>query len=116
MLAEVISFGGRYKDFKAIVRSRIRQDANRTGEKNVRLKAESDEKTVLVKILVKQRDGAQTIDEIDEATGKKTGKKVENPRYGKFFYETAHTIELEQTTHQEVKEAVLRGISLATKK
>jgi hypothetical protein len=108
MLAEVISFGGRYKDFRAIVRSRIRQDAGRTGEKTVRLKAESDEKTVLVKILVKQRDGQKTV--------KENGKDVENPRYGKFFYETAHTIELEQTTHQEVKEAVLRGISLAAKK
>lgn len=80
----------------------------------MRLKQESDEKTVLVQIKTKQRDGKQTIPELNEATGKPTGKQVANPRYGKFYYESVDSFELEQATPAEVKEAVLRGINGAT--
>lgn len=82
----------------------------------MRLKQASDEKTVLVQIKTKQRDTAEKIDELNEATGKPTGKKIDNPRYGKFYYESVESFELEQTTVAEVKEAVLRGITAATKK
>lgn len=79
----------------------------------MRLRIESDEKTVLVQFKVKQRDSQEKVDEVDEATGKKTGKKVDNPRYGKFFYESFDSLELEQTTPEEVrtvvKEAILRS-------
>lgn len=75
----------------------------------MRLKQESDEKTVLVQIKTKQRDGIKTVKDT-------AGKIVDNPRYGKFYYESVESFELEQTTPQEVKEAVLRGITAATKK
>lgn len=75
----------------------------------MRLKQESDEKTVLVKIQTKQRDTHKTVKGDN-------GKDVENPRYGRFYYETVESFELEQTTAAEVKEAVLRGITAATKK
>jgi hypothetical protein len=85
-------------------------------ENKVRLRAESDEKTVLVQIKIKQRDSREKVDELNEATGKPTGRKVDNPRYGKFYYESFDTIEVEQATGTEVKEAVLRGIAAAAKK
>jgi hypothetical protein len=55
----------------------------------------------------KQRDTKEKISE--------NGKQVDNPRYGKFFYETAESIELFDTTPAEVKEAVMRGIKSAIK-
>jgi Cu/Ag efflux pump CusA len=115
MLAEVISFGGRCKDVKAIVRSKIRQ-SNTKGEKPVRIKQESEEKTIVVQIKVKQRDTAETVDEIDEATGKKTGKKVKNDRYGKFYYESFDSFELEQATADEVRATVKEALLRASKK
>ena len=82
---------------------------SRREKKEVRLKSESDEKTVVLKIQTKQRDSNKQV----KGEG---GKLVENPRYGKFYYETVESIEIEQTTATEVKEAVLRGIANASKK
>lgn len=111
MIAEVISFGGCWKDVRAIVRSRHRFQK----EENVRLKQESDEKTILVQIKIKQRDNRKTV-KIDNPGQANHGKEVENKRYGMFYYETVDTLELEQATPQEVKEAVLRGLTAASKK
>lgn len=79
----------------------------------MRLKLESDEKTVVVQVKVKQRDGNEKIDELNEVTGKPTGKKIDNPRYGKFYYTSHDAFEVEQADAKEVftvvKEAILRA-------
>jgi hypothetical protein len=116
MLPEIISFGGRWKDVRAIVRERISRERFRKGENAVRLKAESDEKSVLVQIKVKQRDTAEKIDEMNEVTGKPTGKKVDNPRYGKFYYASFDSLELEQATPEEVRSVVKEAIIRASNK
>lgn len=105
MLASVESFGGFVGPW-----------GQKRRMKEMRLKQESDEKTVLVQIKTKQRDGNSKVAEIDEKTGKPTGKQVNNPRYGKFYYESVPggSLELEQTTPAEVIEAVKRGIQAAT--
>lgn len=118
MLAEVISFGGRWKDIRAIVRMRQRLISSEKREANVRLKVESDVKTVLVQIKTKQRDTDETVDEVDAVTGKKTGKRIKNDRYGKFYYQSVDggSFELEQTTAEEVRAVVKEAILRASKK
>jgi hypothetical protein len=101
MLAEIISFGGRWKDVTTIIRERRKN--------TVRLKAESDEKSVLVQIKVKQRDTAEKIKD-------ESGKIVENPRYGKFYYASFDSLELEQATPEEVRSVVKEAILRASKK
>jgi len=95
MLAEIISIGGFAKP--------------RREYKAVRLKKESNSVTMLVRIITKSRDTREKVKN-------ETGKEVDNPMYGKFVYVNNHTIELEETTPAEVKEAVLRGIAAAVKK
>lgn len=79
----------------------------------MKLKAQSDEKTILVQVKVKLRDTNETVDEVDEVTGKKTGRKVENERFGKFYYQSHDSLEIEQADAKEVfavvKEAILRA-------
>lgn len=118
MLAEVISFGGRWKNVTAVVRERLRrlQQIERRKEE-MRLKVESDVKTVLVQIKLKQRDNEETVPEVDKE-GKKTGKMVKNDRYGKFYYTSVDggSFELEQTTPEEVRAVVKEAILRASKK
>lgn len=71
--------------------------------------------SVLVKIQTKKRDNRETVEEINEVTGAKTGKKIPNKNKGKFVYATYENIELFETTETEVKEAVLRGLHSAEK-
>lgn len=115
-LSEIISFGGYWKNFREIATGKIRRENPKRKEHKVRLKIESDERSVLLQIKVKQRDTQEKMDEVDEATGKKTGKKVDNPRYGKFFYESFDSLELEQTTPEEVRGVVKEAILRAAKK
>lgn len=72
--------------------------------------------SVLVKIQTKKRDNRETVDEINEATGAKTGKKIPNKNKGKFVYTSFESIELFETTEQEVKEAVVRGLHSAAER
>lgn len=73
----------------------------------MRLAQES--KSVVINLKVKQRDTREKVND-------KNGKPVENPRYNKFYYETAETIEVFDTTPTEVKEVVLRGLLEASKR
>lgn len=117
MLAEVISFGGRCKDVRSIVAERIRRQVNSDRRKeNVRLKLESDEKTVVVQVKVKQRDGDEKVDELNEVTGKPTGRKIDNPRYGKFYYTSHDAFEVEQADPKEVFAVVKEAVIKASKK
>jgi len=105
MLAEIISFGGRWKNFRAIVKERHRTAWK--GDEPVRL-AKEEKASILISIKVKERDNRETIVE--------NGKTVKNEHFGKYVYETVDTIEVFEATGAEVKEAVLRGIAAAAKK
>lgn len=72
--------------------------------------------SVLVKIQTKKRDNRETVEEINEATGKATGKKIPNKNKGKFVYTTYDNIELFEATETEVKEAVMRGLHSAAER
>lgn len=103
MLHEIISFGGYWKNFSAIVRQKRKE------VKQVRLKAESEARTVLVQIKVKMRDTNETVKD-------ESGKVVKNERYGKFYYQSFDSLELEQTTPEEVRGVVKEAILRASKK
>lgn len=116
MLTEVISFGGRWKNVRAIIAERLRRQQNfERRPTDVRLKAESEAKTILVQIKVKQRDTREVV-KIDNPGQPNHGKEVKNKNYGKFVYETFDSLELEQATAEEVYAAVKEGILRATKK